>query len=667
MAVAFLAALAFLLPLWGWSPHILDDARFDSFGMATAVSLLFGVCFFKRTSLRVPKGIYWITAGYACGLIALFFAANDPAPLSSTAFSKSSAQGLLDRAPLAGALALVALVGVIRTEKQLRVLLGAILAGTAAAVWYGLAQSIGLGPEVFGPQDYAPPVLPFPGTNHAATVLAPLIVGTLAWLFQKQRATKETRWLWFAFLLPAVFLLGQFGVSAARISLPLGLAWLIWRQGKARRKGILMASCALLALMTLGEGAREWRMSDSAHPDGIRPAWSTLLGRIDMAEASLLRSFDEPLGIGLGRFEVDYPSWRGDFEAWTSSGFWSSPTFGHPKTPHNEVVLALVENGFLGAILLAIGVILLLRNKQRPSWATGALLTMGVHALSHAPLSDHSSALILLAILLGLREPGRAAEASLAPTSTKLLPFRPFTISTVAVGALCFTALVPAWSQSYGEWLLSRRFAAIQIDPDGSAKLDPQISVDLLAHAAEIRPGNALTWALMATDFRETGQHETAAQLWQETLLRSPYSMAARLGSFRAHLSLEQESTALLHLESAELLEPRFRLVRDYRTQWLHGRASDWLTRNPPLFQEGLLFRAMAYARENEFDETRNTLKALGPFAEGHRAVVERVRLDANLDEGLMRTLVLRIHPDWEPLLGPAWVGYRGFEPAAAR
>ncbi len=659
MAAAFLAALAFLLPLWGGSPHTLDDARFDSLWMAAAVALSLLLAIARRETVRVPKGVWWILGGYACGLIALWLHGQNPAPLSAAAFAHSTTQGLLDRAPLAGALVLLALVGCLRSGKQQTVLLSSLAFGVTAAVWYGLAQSLGFRPDVFGPEDYAPPVLPFPGTNHAATVLSPVLIAALAWLSHRDFDKKTTRWIWLIFLLPTAFHLGQLGVLAARISLPLGLLWLIW-QVSDKRKSLMLASAALITAMALGEGALSWRMSNfessasstARHSsEALRPEASTILGRIDMAEATLTHSLEKPLGIGLGRFEVDYPSWRGDYEAWTSSGFWNSPTFGRPKTPHNEIVLAIAENGFLGALFLGVGLVLLLRDKRRSRWATPALLALGVHAFAHAPLSDHSSALMLFAILLGLRtEPTNASASTLLPKLT--------------LATLCLTALIPAWSQTRGEWFLSQRFAAIDIDSSGAATLDPQVSVDLLGRAAETRPGNPLTWALMATDFRETGQHETAARLWENTLLRNPYSMAARLGAFRAYLSLKQETAALLHLEAAELLEPRFRLVRDYRTQWLHGRASDLLTRNPPLFEEGLLFRAMAHARESDFDSARETLKTLSPFAEGHRAVIERVRLDADLDEALMRTLVLKMKPGWAPLLGPAWLGYRGFEPA---
>lgn len=619
LLLLLIAAAGVLAPLFVWIPGAFDDVRLDAgvLALVGGAAVLLPLLLLRRLAAATP-GSLLVYAALALGLLPLLFV---PWP--------SSQAGLADRAPLLSALALAGLTasGLFETERLLRW----ILAGCALASAYALLTWTGVDPLGWKPWPEAPPVAPYTGSNHAAELLTPLLVAAAVFL----PGLRQRPLIWAAVAICA-FHAGTLGVLAGRLSLVAGLALVGWRRPPARAGAGLIA-----ALFLAGELCRALLAAPAAAPagpDAVLPPSLQIRQELYLAAAQQLPS--RPIGLGLGRFETDYPRWRSEEEARLSTNDWQSRIYRSPKTLHSDPLQLLLECGWLGGALLLAAMLALARHA--PLWFQAPLLAFAVHALVRAPLLDNPQALAFFALLCGAA--GRASANLLRSAQPRLSLTA---AAVVALGGLA--ALIPARGQIVGESQIAAAFA-----PDG-----PPAAI-ALREATEARPWDARGWELRGLGYLAVQEWEYARRCFAQALEHNPTSLGALTGLVQVEMSAPggDRRLGLALLAQAEELAGKHPLVREARAHWLEAVAALHRAEGEARMDSGgigagslLLSAELAAARmellRGDFDAARAALGRAARYAGAHRARVERAAASEKLSDKMLQELVQSIFPRW--------------------
>lgn len=639
MSSLLLAAWA-LVPLFAYGPRVLDDSRLDGGLMALVAAATVAAVWPDRGRLRAPRGSLLLLAGLGLGLL----------PLIGTPWAQVVG-GLADRAPwlAAGAVLVVATHRKVDLERAWT----AVLLGGALASAVALLQLIGL--DLFGLKSLpeSPPTGFWSNRPQAVEWMTLLVLVGAARLPLPRGAGPGPRpaLRWLLLLGPAALLCGYLDVTAARLALPAGLAWLAWR---ARER--LAPALALLLLFAGGELVRVAAPPPFATRDvgeaGVGP-WASTEGRAWMYGAGIAKAAHTPLGIGLGRFERDYPEWRPAEERRMSASDYENVATRRPKTPHSEPLLLLLELGWLGALLVAAGLLRLLRDPARARWTNPALLALGVFALVRAPLSDGGPALALAVLLLAARRRDAIAEAM---AETRPGGSRLPALAWPSCAALAVLAVLPAPAQLVGEWTVARRIP-----------LDEEKPPALLETAVAWRPWDSRAWNLLAVDRsrQPDAEPEAIVAALEQSLRHDPTDLYALTARFKVEMERGRETEALALLGRAEQIAPQHPAVRGNRTAYMRVLADAHRLRGLELLEQqnaaarphmerAQLWRAMAAIRDGDTRTAAKALRAAAVYAASQQGLIERVANDPELDEARVRALLLERVPEQAAALGPA-------------
>lgn len=651
--MAALLAACVLAPLFLGLPRVLDDNRLDGGVLALLVLATATVALFRRHSngssrrgfgsgLALPPGSGWILTGLAFGCLALFDLRWN-----------WQVSGIADRLPLLAAWTLMVLA--YSSADELTKVWQWLFRGCAVVAGYNLLQLLGWDPLSLAPAPDLPPTPPLAGRAHAAELLTVFVVAGAAWRsFQPNRRDLLH---WMLLFGPAAFMAGYFDLMAGRLALVIGLAWLV-----AQQRHKLAPAAMLLALMAAGEATRVISAPPFAVQDegesGL-PAWASVKGRSYLYQACLSKAADEPLGIGFGRFERDYPLWRSQEEQELSSSNYENITSRRPKTPHSEPLLFLVETGWMGMAAIVVGGFLLLRRPRRQQllearWTAPALAALGVHALVRSPFSDNGPLLAFSAVLfaqhaIGSR-PGkivRAADQIDVPWTWRWIPaqFQPRAWMFVLVGAV--VAVLPAPAQLFGELAVAKRIPLTEQQPP-----------EVLEAAVDWRPWDSRAWGLLAVDYSRTDETPTRVEhALSQALLYDPTDLWAINSYFKLEMTRGRVESALSLLDLAEAFAPNHPAIRANRTIYIRSRYD--LHRNSGLnrmkanqpgahaeLRLAQLFKAMAEIRDGEVEEARKALKAAAFYSTEKKGLVERVARAEDLTERKVHTLLNEVQPD---------------------
>ncbi|MAW61263.1 MAG: hypothetical protein CMJ94_10560 [Planctomycetes bacterium] len=628
--IAVLLAAWVLAPLLAYGPRVLDDTRLDAGVLGLLAIALVAAFWPQRHGLRTLPGLkLWLGAAVVA-LLALLF--------QDRAWSEV-VSGLADRAVWLSAGAVLLVAAHARKEDAGRAL-HFVFVGIAAISYLALVQWLGLDLLGLKPAPNAPPTAFLSNRPQAAELLSVFI---LAWLGSRQFATPAATLL---LLGPAALMTGFYDSNAARLALLAGLGWLCWRE----RERLLVPAALVLGCFVIGETARVVIPPPFATQEqgeaGLKP-WASVEGRSHLYAASLAQAASSPLGMGFGRFEVDYPEWRPLAEQRLSASDYQNVATRRPKTPHSEPLLILLEFGWLGAALMAAGLWRLLRDPQRARWTDAALIGLGIHALVRSPLSDHGPLLALGILLLAARrDPGSAPLAASAARSGKSGSGRLPTAWALAA-LVAAAAALPAPRQIGGELYVAQRLP-----------LDVEKPASIMEKAVAWRPWDARALGILSVDrSREPDpQLERVRGPLLEALRHDPSDLFALNQLFILDTKRGQSDLGLIWLMRSEQIAPEHPAVRTNRTL-LQREVADFhrisgtqmLAEQLPGAHQHLLlsqlWTAMAEMREGEVLKAQKALRAAAVYSQSDRALLERVARDPELSEQKVRATLERVAP----------------------
>jgi tetratricopeptide (TPR) repeat protein len=367
-----------------------------------------------------------------------------------------------------------------------------------------------------------------------------------------------------------------------------------------------------------------------------------------------------PLGIGIGRFESDYPEWRSLETARRLSQDGAALHYRTPKTPHSEPLLLLLEFGWVGGALLLVGFWRLARRRSMattpgvPLLSSPALTALLVAALVRSPFSDNPTALALASLLLGL-DLGRArtlrldqplADSGTAPVDAKgrLLP-------SAAVGSLALLTMWPSWPQLRGEQLMA---AAVAEEEDPAA---------LLVAATEARPWDKQAWVLLGLYYVNNERWQWARSCYTEALLHDPAHLPALLGLIRVELAAPDGDEMILVslLARAEQVAPSTRQVVALRVAWLEAHRQRFEREAVRRVQQGIpgagawwaatyLAEAQIAAAEQRWEDSREALFRASAVVPREKGLVERTARREQVSQETIGKLTRQVFPTWPKL-----------------
>lgn len=666
--MAALLAACVLVPLFLGFPRVLDDSRLDGGVLGLLVLVATGLALWRRPatasasagfgkSIAMPAGSGWILTAFALGGFALF-----GLPWNWVV------SGLADRMPLLAAWALMVLA--YSFAHQLNQTWRWLFRGCAVAAGYNLLQLLGWDPLGLAPAPDLPPTMPMAGRAHAAELLTVFVVAGAAW--HSFTATRQSIGHWLLLFGPAAFMAGYFDLTAGRLAMVLGLAWLVWQQ---RHK--LAPAAMLLALFVSGETTR----MISAPPFAVQdegesglPAWASVEGRSYLYQACLSKASSDVAGIGWGRFERDYPRWRSQAEQELSSSNYENITSRRPKTPHSEPLLILVESGWLGLAAAGIGVALLLFSAgpggRRMRWTTPAIAALAVHAAVRSPFSDNGPLLALSAVLFAQHAAARfglsgqseesAPSAALHSPSTpwvwRWIPpmFQPR--AWIFLGLVSVVAVLPAPAQFFGELAVANRIPLTEEQPP-----------EVLEKAVEWRAWDSRAWGLLAVDYSRVDENPRRVEhALSQALYYDPTDLWALNSFFKLEMTRARVESALQLLAIAEAYSPQHPAIRANRTTYLRSRADHHRLNGLGRMKQNQagahvelrlaqLFKAIADIRDGSVAECRKALKAAAFYSKDNKGLIERIARAEELTESKVHALLIQVQPDMEIHIGPQY------------
>jgi hypothetical protein len=633
-----LLAVWVLAPLFAYGPRVLDDTRLDGGVLALIALGLAAAAWSRRQSLRAPQGSLAWLLGLLFALLILFFQDRGWTELLG---------GLADRALWFSAGAVLVMAA--NFHQQLERAWQGIFLGIAASAWLAVLQLLGL--DLFGllPAPDAPATAVFSNRPQAAEMWSVFLIAALAWRPPQHAAS------WLGMLAPAALMAGYLDSTAARLALLLGLGLLVWQQ-----RDRLLPAAVLACLFLSGELVRVVSApaftTQEAGEAGLQP-WASTKGRSVMYQAMLAKTATSPLGMGLGRFETDYPEWRPLEEQRMSTSNYENISSRRPKTPHSEPLLFLLEFGWLGAALMAAGLFRLLRDPTRARWTDPALAALAVHLLVRSPLSDNGPLLAFAVLLLAARRSELAQAPARTATPLGVLDgLRGRVPAWAVVGSLALVGALPAPSQIVGELAVAARLPLDRTQPAA-----------VLERAVAWRPWDARALGILSVD-RSREANPTLEGV------RGPLLQALRYDStdlfalnqlFILDTKRGEGDLGLFWLMRAEQLSPEHPAVQINRTLLQREVAEFHRLAGTKMLAEQIpgahnhlllaqLWLAMKEIREAEPVKAAKALRAASVYSQTDRALLERVARDPELSESKVRAVVEKLVPaDELRYLGP--------------
>jgi O-antigen ligase/polysaccharide polymerase Wzy-like membrane protein len=640
---ALLAAWV-LAPLFAYGPRILDDTRLDGGVLALLGLGLVCAAWPRRQGLRAPQGSLAWLLGLLFALLILLFQDRGWTELLG---------GLADRALWLSAGAVLVLAANFRRE--LESAWHGIFLGIAASAWLAVLQLLGL--DLFGllPASNAPATAVFSNRPQAAELWSVFLVAALAWRPPQSAAS------WLGMLAPAALMAGYLDATAARLALLVGLGLLVWQHRDRLLPAAVVASLFLGGELVRVVSAPAFTTQEAGEA-GLQP-WASTKGRSVMYQAMLAKAATSPLGMGLGRFETDYPEWRPLEEQRMSASNYENISSRRPKTPHSEPLLFLLEFGWMGAAFMALGLFQLLRDANRARWTNPALAALAVHLLVRSPLSDNGPLLAFAVLLVAARRKEQGTTQAAAPIPSRYLPGLRAHVSPWAVAAgLALVGALPAPSQIVGELAVAARLPLDQPQP-----------ASVLERAVAWRPWDARALGILSVDRSREAEPTLNG-------VRGPLLQALRYDStdlfalnqlFILDTKRGEGDLGLFWLMRAEQLSPEHPAVQINRTllqrevaEFHRIAGTRMLAEQIPGAHKHLLLSqlwlAMKEIREANPVKAAKALRAASVYAPTDRGLLERVARDPGLSESKVRAVVERLVPAHElRYLGPLPVSAR--------
>ena len=609
-----------------------DETRFDGALFSVLALLPIGFSVYKRQFALLP-GSALVIAAIAAGCLPFLFSVQFQLSLLP------SVSGLVDRAPIFSALVLAGCMSHWQL-KNLWLTMLPVFVAVALACWFCLPQALGWDPPGYLNILGRRPLYPFIGLNHAGEIVAPILLLCIA-LGDKYCSKK-----WLPLAIPMALLCGFWGGNAIRLGLVIGFVALYFFS-KIRNKGLFIIG----AVFVIGEILRALT---SGGFKSVEAEYRSTDIRLAMYSAGIEKSFDTPLGIGVGQFENSYPLWRSEKEAQMLGVGVPNSVFKAPKSMHNDVLQALIELGWLGFALLAAGCYrawchIRVNAANDIRLYAGFAAGFAICALTRSPFTDNLPAMAIFMLVL-------ASLSKHSPENTLPAPQRISKI--VACCGLCVFSLLPAYSNIRGESIMADAIDALNDESTAGENLFSRI-----ATISEVRPWDTRNWVLMAALYLKNDQHEYARACFDSALTYSPYDMTALLGAIETEINDPNGSDArlLLHLETAEKLMPYHAKVMSLRLRTLIPlrdsikntyqelvRRGDSRSRNYWVAYE-LIEAQIAITKQNP-TAARAALLSAAQSSDGKRAVIERAAKKEELSRQLLTQLTLEVFPRWPEL-----------------
>jgi len=630
----------FCLTLFGYGPSILDDTRLDTGTLGIWALALATAMWWRQAKPQSPRALRLLWLGLALGVLPFFTAGLRWDWVVG---------GLADRA--AWLAASVVFACALARPRCLEDSWKVILFASATVASLACLQILGL--DLLGWQlnSDLPATGSFSNRPQAAEFFVVLL---LAGLGRFLRGSDARIWAFVA--LPAAFAAGYLDITAARIALPLGLGYLIWQQREAWAQ-TRVAAAAVLLLFVGGELSRI----------ALAPAWTTrevgeagsetlqtVHGRGMLYSSVAGKVVRTPLGIGLGRFERDYPRWRSVAEEQLASSDQAALANRTVKTPHNEGLLLLLELGWLGGGLVIFALVLLVRDPKRARWTDPALLALALFATFRSPLSDHGPLLAFAVLLLAARRKQASQEQLEVPDRLRALPH------WVPCLGLATLAVIPAPAHLFGEILVAQR---MPLESEDGTLTGAQ--PELLARAVDWRPWHSLSWDLLAADLSRDPQGnplEVRAALL-EALRYDSADLFALTALFELDLLQGRAESALEFLWVAEQYAPNHPAVYQNRTTYVGTRGEAYRRTGIQALKDQVpgaykymflaqLWDALKFIREDDQRAAARSLRDAVFYAEKDKGLIERVARDPELDLPRVQDLLFRLLPHEEKAIG---------------
>ncbi|MCH2111387.1 MAG: hypothetical protein MK213_00895, partial [Planctomycetes bacterium] len=321
----------------------------------------------------------------------------------------------------------------------------------------------------------------------------------------------------------------------------------------------------------------------------------------------------------------------------------TNPTTARAKDPHCEPLLALIELGWLGSLLLLGALWRVLRHPQRAAWTMYPLLVLGIHALVRSPFSDNGSSLALAGLLLGAQTFKTQADQETAPRRS-WLPF-----------LLVAPTLITASHQIAGEWHVSR--ALSQGERNGKEFTAAQTPLEKAVHW---RPWDAVAWDMLAAQRSQEGRPvDEILHALQQAVRFDPSDLFALTHLFQIGAATGDLKLQLGAMERAELVAPGHPAVLENRTLWLEANADELkrqareaLLQGPsqvdvrPTFLLAHTLQALCHLRRSEQEQAFASLKQAAIYADQQRPLIQRMARQETLSETEIHALFRRIAPE---------------------
>lgn len=637
MIRALLAAWV-LVPLFAYRPRVLDDTRLDSGVLALLGLGLVCATWSRRKGMRAPQGSLAWLFGLLFALLILLFQNRGWTELLG---------GMADRAMWLSAGAVLVLAASFR--KELDGAWQGVFLGIAASAWLAVLQLLGL--DVLGllPAPNAPATGVLSNRPQAAELWSVFLVAALAWR-PPQNAARGL-----GMLAPAALMAGYLDATAARLALLVGLGLLVWQHRDRLVPAAVVASLFLGGELVRVVSAPAFTTQEAGEA-GLQP-WASTKGRSVMYQAMLAKAATSPLGMGFGRFETDYPEWRPLEEQRMSASNYENISSRRPKTPHSEPLLFLLEFGWFGSVLMAVGLFGLLRDPNRARWTNPALAALAVHILVRSPLSDNGPLLAFAVLLLAARRSESESAQTRERAPAGFLPGLRKNVSPWAVaGGLAVVSALPAPSQIVGELAVAARLPLDQAQP-----------ASVLERAVAWRPWDARALGILSVDRSRESEPTLEG-------VRGPLLQALRYDStdlfalnqlFILDTKRGEGDLGLFWLMRAEQLSPEHPAVQINRTllqrevaEFHRIAGTKMLAEQVPGAHQHLLLAqlwlAMKEIREANPVKAAKALRAASVYSQADRSLLERVARDPELSESKVRAVIEKLVPaDELRYLGP--------------
>jgi O-antigen ligase len=405
------------------------------------------------------------------------------------------------------------IASVVQDQRDVRVLLGALLASAALAALYGVLQFFGVVAGTPGATGVEAVISSLGNRNHLGGVLLYLFFPAIILLVRaKVYWAKAIILALIAGTFAVLLMLEQVGtrVTFALTSVALLVGWMIFRPIKPLKTnrwwllglaGAVAAMCVFTTLQTPIESPGKLWESNS----GDVRAWIWLIG------AEMYTSHPVT-GVGLGNYKIAFFPYKADF-ATTERGQDFDFPIHRVTQAHNEYIQAGAEFGSIGlfALLCVLGVLatslwIRLKKSNEKSRLDLLLLTSGILAfLGHSVVSfpaHVASSSLLLIVFCGL---------ALSPRYGKSMTFhwvlegwraKGFHLTLVAVSLI---VSVFAFNDLRANWLMERGVDQVQAGfyASGEAQLQRSLALDFAPRQ---------TYYYLAAAQIQMGQFEEAEQ-----------------------------------------------------------------------------------------------------------------------------------------------------------